>query len=109
MGLPQDLVARLPDSEEKEEAEVHLEEVLDHLEEAVAEEILDYSKPGGEEHFLQNLCLGAEDHLLGNPFLGEAESFLHESSPGEEGLFHPKMCFHLNPRSQSKLLIIPKT
>ena len=81
MGLPQDLVVRLPDSEEKEEAEVHLEEVLDHLEEAVAEEILDYSKPGGEELFLQNPCLGAEDHLLGNPFPGEEESSLHESLP----------------------------
>ena len=40
-----DLEARLPDSEEKEEAVVHLEGVLDHLEEAVAEEIL-HSKPG---------------------------------------------------------------
>ena len=104
-----DLEARLPDLEEKEEAVVRLEEVLDHLEEAVAEEILDYSKPGGEELFLQNPCLGAEDHLLGNPFLGEAESFLQESFRDEEGPFHPKMCFHLNPRSQSKLLIIPKT
>ena len=104
-----DLEARLPDLEEKEEAVVRLEEVLDHLEEAVAEEILDYSKPGGEELFLQNLCLGAEDHLLGNPFLGEAESFLHESFRGVEGPLHPKTCFHLNPRSQSKLPIIPKT
>ena len=57
-----DLEARLPDSEEKEEAVVHLEGVLDHLEEAVAEEIL-HSKPGGEELFLQNPCLGVEDHL----------------------------------------------
>ena len=97
------------DSEEKEEVVVRLEEVLDHLEEAVEEEILDYSKPGGEELFLQNLCLGVEDHLLGNPFPGEEESSLHESFPGGEEPFHPKMCFHLNPRSQSKLLIIPKT
>ena len=63
MHPPQDLEAKLPDSEEKEEAEVHLEEVLDHLEEAVAEEILGYSKPGGEELFLENPCLGVEDHL----------------------------------------------
>ena len=63
MGPPQDLVVRLPDSEEKEEAEVHLEEVLDHLQEVVVEEILGYSKPGGEELFLENPCLGVEDHL----------------------------------------------
>ena len=107
MHPPQDLEAKLPDSEEKEEAEVHLEEVLDHLEEAVAEEILEYSKPGGEELFLQNLCLGVEDHLLGNPYLGEAEFFLHESFPGGEGPFHLRMCLHLNLRSQSNLLIIP--
>ena len=62
MDPPQDLEAKLPDSEEKEEAEVLLEEALDHLEEAVAEEIL-HSKPGGEELFLQNPCLGVEDHL----------------------------------------------
>ena len=108
MDPPQDLEAKSPDSVEKEEAEVHLEEVLDHLEEAVAEEIL-HSKPGGEELFLQNLCLGVEDHLLGNPYLGEAESFLHESFPDEEGPFHPKTCFHLNPRNRLHLLIIPKT